>query len=164
MLAKCFRLKCSLCQGHVAFKNVCSKPEASVLDISLQFCINKTRWVTGSSGLPDTCHCCSSPSSHQLPPGHLRSSSRNVSAYEVRPSYVQRSSPEGHCPNNYPSWTLTAAVQHQQSAFGNLYSYSGSLGHCYTEFRITVTMPKKKLCRSFPLLPEASSIMKDSSA
>ena len=28
----------------------------------------------------------------------------------------------------------------------------------------TLTMPKKKLCRSFPLLPEASSIMKDSSA
>ena len=34
----------------------------------------------------------------------------------------------------------------------------------YAEFRITPTMPKKKLCRSFSALPENSSIIIDSSA
>ena len=45
-----------------------------------------------------------------------------------------------------------------------IYEYTENHGLNYAEFRISVTMPKKKLCRSFSALPENSSMIKDFSA
>ena len=87
---------------------------------------------------------CNSRSFQRVPPG-----SRSAYHSSVPVSGSPRNLPSDRYRCTWQLWTCFASFLHPSVSCGTCGWCTGIRDHYYTEFGITVIMPKKKLCRSF---------------